>query len=88
MGGLVDGPITMALTRHALPHAPHPLNQANLYYHWNKVRAPLALEREEAGLPGVRFHDLRHFCATQLLELGLSHSTCRSNWATRMAGRS
>ena len=50
-----------------------PLNQANLYYHWNKVRAPLALEREEAGLPGVRFHDLRHFCATQLLELGLSH---------------
>jgi len=50
-----------------------PLNQANLYYHWNKVRAPLALERQEAGLPGVRFHDLRHFCATQLLELGLSH---------------
>jgi integrase len=50
-----------------------PLNQANLYYHWNKVRAPLNLERQEAGLPGVRFHDLRHFCATQLLELGLSH---------------
>jgi integrase len=29
--------------------------------------------RLEAGLPNVRFHDLRHFCATQLLELGLSH---------------
>jgi integrase len=56
-------------------HTPRgaPLNKSNLYYHWNKVRAPLALERQEAGLPGVRFHDLRHFCATQLLERGLSH---------------
>lgn len=56
-------------------HTPlgEPLKKSNLYYHWNKVRAPLALEREEAGLPGVRFHDLRHFCATQLLELGASH---------------
>lgn len=56
-------------------HTPRgePLNKSNLYYHWNKVRAPLALERQEAGLPGVRFHDLRHFCATQLLERGLDH---------------
>lgn len=56
-------------------HTPRgePLNKSNLYYHWNKVRAPLALERQEAGLPGVRFHDLRHFCATQLLEQGLDH---------------
>ena len=44
-----------------------------LYYHWNKVRGPLELERQEAGLPGVRFHDLRHFCATQLLEMGADH---------------
>lgn len=49
------------------------LNKANLYYWWNKVRGPLLLEREEAGLPGVRFHDLRHFCATQLLERGNPH---------------
>ena len=25
------------------------------------------------GIPPIRFHDLRHFCATQLLELGLDH---------------
>lgn len=56
-------------------HTPRgePLRKGNLYYHWNKVRGPLELERQEAGLPGVRFHDLRHFCATQLLELGSSH---------------
>lgn len=56
-------------------HTPRgePLNKSNLYYHWNKVRAPLELERTEAGLPGIRFHDLRHFCATQLLELGVDH---------------
>ena len=56
-------------------HTPRgePLNKANLYYHWNKARGPLELERTEAGLPGIRFHDLRHFCATQLLELGVDH---------------
>ena len=56
-------------------HTPRgePLRKGNLYYHWNRVRGPLELERQEQGLPGVRFHDLRHFCATQLLELGASH---------------
>jgi integrase len=29
--------------------------------------------RAAAGLPGTRWHDLRHFCATQVLELGLDH---------------
>lgn len=33
---------------------------------WQKVKSA-------AGLPGVRWHDLRHFCATQLLELGVDH---------------
>lgn len=56
-------------------HTPRgrPLDKSNLYYHWSKVRATVGLERQEAGLVGVRFHDLRHMCATQLLELGLDH---------------
>jgi len=56
-------------------HTPRgkPLNKSNGYYHWNKVRAPLNLQREEAGLVGVRWHDLRHACATWLLEMGMSH---------------
>ena len=29
--------------------------------------------RIEAGIPPIRFHDLRYFCATQLLEEGLDH---------------
>jgi integrase len=29
--------------------------------------------KSAAGQPGVRWHDLRHFCATQLLELGVDH---------------
>jgi integrase len=33
---------------------------------WHKVRA-------EAGLDHLRWHSLRHFCATQLLEMGMSH---------------
>lgn len=56
-------------------HTPRgePLRKGNSYYHWNKIRAGVSLTRAEADLPGLRFHDLRHFCATQLLELGLSH---------------
>jgi integrase len=42
------------------------LDQGSMFYAWREVRAI-------AGLPRVRFHDLRHFCATQLLELGHSH---------------
>ena len=30
-------------------------------------------ERSEHGLRDIRWHDLRHFCATQLLEMGLDH---------------
>jgi integrase len=37
-------------------------------------RAASGIGRERAGgLPDIRWHDLRHFCATQLLELGLDH---------------
>jgi integrase len=49
-------------------HSPrgNPLVQGSHHYSWRAVRAA-------ASQPGVRWHDLRHFCATQLLELGLDH---------------
>ena len=58
-------------------HSPrgNPLVQGSHHYAWRSVRAAsrLPLDREQAALPNVRWHDLRHFCATQLLELGLDH---------------
>jgi integrase len=49
-------------------HSPRgrPLLKGTHGWSWQKVKAA-------AGLPGVRWHDLRHFCATQLLELGVDH---------------
>ncbi len=49
-------------------HAPRggTLDQGSMFYAWREVRASADLRR-------VRIHDLRHFAATQLLELGLSH---------------
>jgi integrase len=49
-------------------HSPrgNPLVQGSHHYAWRTLRAA-------AGLPETRWHDLRHFCATQLLELGFSH---------------
>lgn len=48
-------------------HSPRgrPLIKGTFGWSWQKVRAG-------AGVT-CRWHDLRHFCATQLLELGLSH---------------
>lgn len=37
------------------------------YYHWRTVRLAF-------GAPKMDFYELRHFCATHLLELGLSHA--------------
>lgn len=56
-------------------HSPRglPFNHATLYHQWDKVRSPINLQRAEVGKPGVRFHDLRHLGATQLLEHGLDH---------------
>jgi integrase len=49
-------------------HSPrgNPLDQGSHFYAWREVRAT-------AGLRKIRWHDWRHFCATQLLELGLDH---------------
>lgn len=57
--------------RHESPFVFHssrgePLNKGSHHYAWRVVRAG-------ANLPKARWHDLRHFCATQLLEAGLSH---------------
>jgi integrase len=41
-------------------------SKSSLYY-WNPVRAAF-------GRPGMDFYELRHFCATHLLELGVSHA--------------
>ncbi|HEX5591789.1 MAG TPA: site-specific integrase [Solirubrobacterales bacterium] len=51
------------------------LNKGNLYYAWKAVRDSTGTSpaRIAEGLQPMRFHDLRHFCATQLLERGNSH---------------
>ncbi len=41
-----------------------PLSATGLYYYWQPIRLA-------AGLPATRFYDLRHFCATRLLEAGV-----------------
>lgn len=48
-------------------HSPRgkPLIKGTHGWSWQKVKAGARVE--------TRWHDLRHFCATQLLELGLSH---------------
>ena len=52
-----------------------PLKKGNLYYLWNKVRDTSAttMDRHGDGIAPIRFHDLRHFAATQWLERGASH---------------
>lgn len=52
-----------------------PLQKGNHHYYWRTVRAASGIqqERAEQGLQDIRWHDLRHFCATQLLEMGLDH---------------
>jgi integrase len=51
------------------------LKKGNLYYNWNRARdnSGTSVDRIAAGVSPIRFHDLRHFCATRLLEMGLDH---------------
>ncbi len=51
------------------------LKKGNLYYLWGKVRdaSGTSADRIAAGLRPIRLHDLRHYGATRLLELGGSH---------------
>ena len=63
--------MTDASISHLLPT----VNKGNHHYSWRTVRAGSGIpyEREQAGLPNIRWHDLRHACATWLLEAGLDH---------------
>jgi integrase len=58
-------------------HSPRglPLSKGTLHYHWKLVReaSGTSVPRRADGLRPIRFHDLRHFCATALLEEGASH---------------
>lgn len=51
------------------------LKKGNLSYLWRAMRdaSGTTPDRLAAELKPIRFHDLRHFCATQLLEKGASH---------------
>lgn len=51
------------------------LKKGNLSYLWRAMRDASGTTpgRLDAGRSPIRFHDLRHFCATQLLEKGASH---------------
>lgn len=42
-----------------------PLRTTSFNYYWRQVRAA-------AGRPGMEFYELRHYCATRLLEAGMS----------------
>lgn len=66
--------------RHGSPFVFHTpkgecLKQGNLYYLWNKVRdmSSTSADRLAAGFRPIRVHDMRHYAATRLLELGASH---------------
>lgn len=58
-------------------HTPRglPLSKGTLHYHWKAVRdgSGTTASRRAGGVRPIRFHDLRHFCATALLEGGASH---------------
>lgn len=51
------------------------LKKGNLSYLWRAMRdaSGTTADRLAQGRTPIRFHDLRHFCATQLLEQGASH---------------
>lgn len=51
------------------------LKKGNLSYLWRVMRdaSGTTPDRLAARRKPIRFHDLRHFCATQLLELDVSH---------------
>ena len=64
---LADAPVRLDVPwQFVTPHGRR-FTKSSLYYYWNPVRAAF-------GRPGMDFYELRHFCATHLLELGVSHA--------------
>jgi integrase len=55
-------------------------SQGSLTYCWRPVRAAF-------GRPEMDFYELRHFCATHLLELGVSHADVAVQLGHRDGGR-
>jgi integrase len=55
-------------------------SQGSLTYCWRPVRAAF-------GRPQMDFYELRHFCATHLLELGVSHADVAVQLGHRDGGR-
>ena len=64
---LADVPVRLDLAWQFVIPRGRRFSKSSLYYYWNPVRAAF-------GRPGMDFYELRHFCATHLLELGVSHA--------------
>ena len=64
---LVDVPARLDVPWQFVTPRGRRFSKSSLYYYWNPVRAAF-------GRPGMDFYELRHFCATHLLELGVSHA--------------
>ncbi len=60
---LADVPVRLDLPWLFVTPRGRRFSKSSLYYYWNPVRAAF-------GRPGMDFYELRHFCATHLLELG------------------
>jgi integrase len=54
--------------------------KGNHYHAWNPVRAAV-------GRPRMAFYELRHFCATMLLEMGVSHADVAIQLGHRDGGK-
>lgn len=64
---LVDVPARLDVPWQFVTPRGRRFSKSSLYYYWSPVRAAF-------GRPGMDFYELRHFCATHLLELGVSHA--------------
>jgi integrase len=64
---LADVPVRLDVPWQFVTPRGRRFSKSSLYYYWNPVRAAF-------GRPGMDFYELRHFCATHLLELGVSHA--------------
>lgn len=64
---LLDVPPRLAVTWMFVTPRGKRLSKNTLHYYWRPVRARF-------GRPEMDFYELRHFCATHLLELGVSHA--------------